>query len=199
MTEETNLPKTPDELDDALFNEADDDFGKLEDSPEEVPGDERLRAADRESLTREADRYEDRIDDAWLPQSILPTPKKRPGLVHRYIRTAMNGTSDVRNVSKRFREGWTPVKRVDYPEIADIPNDVDSRYPDGIEIGGSLLCCMPEEMANKRRAYFANKSKAELEAVDSNLLANNDPRTNMRIQRPQRNTRVSRSAFGNRR
>jgi hypothetical protein len=89
--------------------------------------------------------------------------------------------------SKR-REGWEPVKASDYPEIDSI-NDDDSRFPDGIEVGGLVLCRMPEEVAQQRKEYFDNLAKGQIEAVDNNYMRESDPR--MPLLKPERRTQTS--------
>ena len=74
----------------------------------------------------------------WERPSALPTPEARDGILFRWIRTSTLGDTDNRNVSMRFREGYTPVKASDYPELRVI-SDRDSQFPDNIEIGGLLL------------------------------------------------------------
>ena len=74
-----------------------------------------------------------------------------------------------------MREGWEPVKHSDHPEV-QIPADPNSRFKDGIEVGGLLLCKMPQEMVDQRNEYFKEKAKAQEQAVDNNLMRQNDPR-----------------------
>ena len=106
---------------------------------------------------------------------ILPAPRERPGLVHRWIRTATYGESDNPNVSRKFRQGWVPVKASDYPEIQALP-DVGTRFPDNIEIGGLLLCSMPAERLAQHRDDLQEKTTARLESVDRELMRQSDPR-----------------------
>ena len=67
--------------------------------------------ASRDDETREAESRE----APWLPPSVLPDPNQRPGIVHRWVRTASMGQPDPVNISQSFREGWTPVNGADYP------------------------------------------------------------------------------------
>jgi hypothetical protein len=62
---------------------------------------------------------------------------------------------DNTNVSKRFREGWEPVRAEDHPEL-QIMSDHKSEWAQkgGIEVGGLLLCKAPEEQVDKRREYY---------------------------------------------
>jgi hypothetical protein len=83
--------------------------------------------------------------------------------------------ADNLNVSSRMREGWEPVKHSEHPEV-NLPADPNSRFKDGIEVGGLLLCKMPQEMVDQRNEYFKGKALAQEQAVDNNLMRQNDPR-----------------------
>ena len=112
---------------------------------------------------------------AWAPSNTLPDPIQRPGKRFRWIRTAAAGQSDALNVSRRLREGWVPVKATDHPEL-QILSDRESRFPDSIEVGGLLLCVAPEELVKARHQYYRNPTVAQMQAVDSQLMAEQDPR-----------------------
>jgi hypothetical protein len=43
-------------------------------------------------------------------------------------------------------------------------------------VGGLLLCKIPTEFLKQRGAYFANQNKAQMDAVDNNLMRESDPR-----------------------
>ena len=124
----------------------------------------------------------------WERPSALPTPEPRDGIMFRWIRTSTLGDTDNRNVSMRFREGYTPVKAADYPELRVI-SDRDSQFPDNIEIGGLLLCSIPAEIVEDRSAQMAEKARQQMESVDRNYLRENDPR--MPMLRPERESRTT--------
>jgi len=124
----------------------------------------------------------------WERPSALPTPEPRDGLCFRWIRTSTLGDSDNRNVSMRFREGYTPVKASDYPELRVI-SDRNSQFPDNIEIGGLLLCSIPAEIVEDRSAQMAEKARQQMDSVDRNYLRENDPR--MPMLRPERESRTT--------
>ncbi len=129
---------------------------------------------------------------SWEPASILPDPTPQDGWVFRWIRTSMVGNPDNTNVSKRFREGWEPVRAEDHPEL-HIMSDHNSDWSSkgGIEVGGLLLCKAPEETVAARRQYYANHAESQMQAVDNAYMRENDPR--MPVLAPDRKTRV---AFG---
>jgi hypothetical protein len=80
-----------------------------------------------------------------------------------------------RNVSTKIREGWEPVKLQEQPQFK-LLTDPTTRFEDGIEIGGLLLCKTPEEFVEQRKDYYANQNKLQAEAVDNNLMRQSDPR-----------------------
>jgi hypothetical protein len=98
------------------------------------------------------------------------------------------GNSDNPNVSTRFREGYIPVKAADHPELQLI-TDMDSRFKDNIEVGGLLLCAIPEEIAEDRIEQQLEQSNRQMEAVDNNYMRQSDPR--MPVLKPERETRTS--------
>ena len=138
----------------------------------------------RENNTREKTERK----KSWTRPSALPTPEPRDGLHYRWIRTSMLGASDNPNVSRRFREGYVPVKSADHPEM-QLLSDVDSRFPDNIEVGGLMLCAIDKDVAEDRTEQQLDASRQQMDAVDNNYLRQSDPR--MPVLRPERNTRTS--------
>ena len=143
--------------------------------------------ADRTPRTTES-RENTQRRKGWTRPSALPTPEPRDGLHFRWIRTATLGNSDNTNVSSRFREGYTPVKAADFPEL-HIVSDFDSRFKDNIEVGGLLLCSIPTEFADERVQAQLEQARNAEAAVDRNFMRENDPR--MPVLNPERSTRTS--------
>ena len=111
----------------------------------------------------------------WAPPSLLPEFKKQPGWAYRWIRISLANDADNLNVSSKMREGWEPVKHSEHPEI-QLPASADSRFKDSVEIGGLLLCKMPQEMVDQRNAYYRQKAEGQARAVDNSFMKENDPR-----------------------
>jgi len=127
-------------------------------------------------LARELDtRTTEERPKQWQPAQLLPEPDKLPGMSYRWIRISTTGKADARNISAKMREGWEAVRVEEQPNMAMLV-DPESRFPDGIEIGGLLLCKMPTELAEQRKDYFANKTQQQMQAVDNSLMRENDPR-----------------------
>lgn len=128
---------------------------------------------------------------SWQRQSMLPVPEPRDGLKFRWVRTSSLGQGDMTNVSRRFREGYVPVKASEFPEL-HVMSDVDSRFPENIEVGGLLLCAIPQDIADDRTYGQVEEAQAQLDAVDRNYMRESDPR--MPVLKPERSSRTT--SFG---
>ena len=126
---------------------------------------------------------------AWKRPEVLPSPTPEEGYVYRWIRVANQGQVDATNVSSKLREGWTAVKASDHPEITLVTIEND-RFKDNIVIGGLMLCKAPVELANERNEHYAEQTASQMNAVDNNLMRENDPRM------PIFNDRKSKVTFG---
>lgn len=125
---------------------------------------------------------------SWERPSMLPTPEPREGVVYRWIRTSTLGQTDNTNVSSRFRDGWTPVRREDHPNL-QVVSDIDSRFQDNIEVGGLLLCQNSAEKVQARVDKQLEMARNQMAAVDNSYLRQSDPR--MPVLNPERSTRTS--------
>jgi hypothetical protein len=112
---------------------------------------------------------------AWKPPETLPSPEPREGWTHRWVRISMMGQADPQNRSSKLREGYEPCKAEEYPELM-MHAATDGPLKGNIEVGGLLLCKIPTEFLKQRGAYFANQNKAQMDAVDNNLMRESDPR-----------------------
>ena len=112
---------------------------------------------------------------AWRAPETLPTPDPRPGWKHRWVRVSILGNADPSNISSKLREGYEPCKGEDYPELM-LHASTEGRFKGNIEVGGLLLCRIPEEFMEQRSDYYAQQNKAQMESVDNTFLRDNDPR-----------------------
>jgi hypothetical protein len=85
------------------------------------------------------------------------------------------GTADPSNISSKLREGYEPCKADEYPEMM-MHATTEGRFKGNIEVGGLLLCRIPEEFLQQRAEYYANQNKAQMESVDNNFMRESDPR-----------------------
>lgn len=111
----------------------------------------------------------------WKPADLLPAPTPQEGVVFRWVRKSIMGVADPTNMSRSTREGWEPCRLEDHPELA-LSIDPDAKNSGLVEVGGLVLCRIPEEFALARSAYYQNSSSAQLESVDAALQRENDPR-----------------------
>ena len=125
---------------------------------------------------------------SWKRSSMLPTPDPRDGISFRWIRTSTLGNADMTNVSRRFREHYTPVLAADHPEL-HILSDIDSRFKDNVEVGGLLLCSIPTEFVQDRIEGQLQTAQNQSDPVDRNYMRESDPR--MPVLRPERSSKTS--------
>ena len=125
----------------------------------------------------------------WAPAELLPEPDKQAGYSYRWIRTSTLNQADPRNLSGKLREGWEPVAIEEQPKF-QLLVDPNSRFKDNIEIGGLLLCKTPIELVEQRTEYYEKQTQSQTDAVDNNLMRQNDPRM------PLFNERKSTTSFG---
>jgi hypothetical protein len=125
----------------------------------------------REMETRES---QSRTEN-WKPPSLLPDPVPSADWVYRWVRKSIRGESDPSNVSMRLREGWSVARAEDHPEIMAeiIMNESKSGT---IEIGGLILFKTARSMAEQRNRYYDDLTRRQADAVNNNLMKENDSR-----------------------
>jgi len=111
----------------------------------------------------------------WTPPSSLPEVIPLDGWKYHWKRISTLNEPDPRNISMALREGYEMVKAEEQPHI-QIVSDANSKYPGCIEIGGLVLCKIPEELVEQRTKYYLDKANQQMESVDNNLMRQSDPR-----------------------
>ena len=147
--------------------------------------------ADNRTPRASATREKETRRKPWAPPSRLDAPPPPDGYVHRWIRVAMRGEDDKTNVFTKLREGWEPVRADEYPDY-EAPVIDDGKYAGVIGNGGLMLCRIPVETANERSAYYGNRTREQMQAVDQDLMKEQHP------SMPISNSRQSRVSFGGR-
>ena len=145
----------------------------------------KLNRSSHESDTREKTARR----KSWAPPSRLDAPPAPDGYRHRWIRAESGGQEDRINVTGKLREGYELVRSDEYPEFSS-PSVDDGRHAGVISVGGLMLARIPDETAEERREYYASRTHDQLMAVDNDLAKSNGHST-MRIQNPNRQSRVS--------
>jgi hypothetical protein len=113
--------------------------------------------------------------ESWKPPELLPEPDKQAGFAYRWIRVSTLNSADPRNLSAKLREGWEPVRAEEQPKF-QLLIDPNSRFKDNIEIGGLLLCKTPDEFVEQRNRHYQKQAENQMDAVDTSLMRQSDPR-----------------------
>jgi len=127
----------------------------------------------------------------WTPPSMLDAPPAPPGFCHRWVRAGMVGEEDKINMSKRYREGYEPVRGDEFPGF-DLPLEEQGRNAGVFSVGGLILARIPEETVAERNEYYANKTRNQMGAIDAELAGHSN--STMPLEAP---SRKSQTTFGN--
>ena len=124
----------------------------------------------------------------WVPPSSLDAPPAPDGFRYRWIRAEVVGFQDTKNVSSRLREGYELVRAEEVENSSDYPVLEEGKYKGVIGVGGLLLAKVPIEIAKQRQDYMTNRHKARNEAVENDLMKEQDKRMPINVDRQSRVT-----------
>ena len=124
----------------------------------------------------------------WVPPSSLDAPPAPEGFRYRWIRAESMGFQDTKNISGRLREGYELVRAEEIENASDYPIVDEGRYKGVIGVGGLLLAKVPEEIAKQREDYMRRQHEARNEAVENDLMKEQDKRMPINIERQSRVT-----------
>jgi hypothetical protein len=122
----------------------------------------------------------------YKPPSSLDAPTAPDGFRHRWIRAESMGFNDTKNIHGRLRSGYELV-RADQYDTEDYPVVMDGKYAGVIGVGGLLLARIPEELAQSRIDYQKRQTEGQDEAVENDLLKDQDKRMPMKFERSSKN------------
>jgi len=123
----------------------------------------------------------------WTPPSYLDTPNAPNGFRHRWVRVEIMGFTDTKNVQGRLRAGYELVRADEYPND-DYPVVTDGKYKGVIGHGGLVLTRVPNEIAIDRSKYYSDQAKERNEALENDLLKDQDKRMPINQERQSRTT-----------
>ena len=123
----------------------------------------------------------------YKPPSSLDAPPAPDGFRHRWIRAESMGFNDTKNIHGRLRSGYELVRADEYKDT-DYPVVIDGKYAGVIGVGGLLLARIPEELAQSRMAYQRSQTEGQDEAVENDLLKDQDKRMPIKIDRSSKHT-----------
>jgi hypothetical protein len=121
----------------------------------------------------------------WTPPSYLDTPNAPNGYRHRWVRIETLGVPDTKNIQGRLRSGYELVRVDEYPND-DFPAIQDGKYAGVIGHGGLVLTRVPEEIARQRQEYFEKQARDQHDAVDNDLMKEQDSRMPIDIDKQSR-------------
>ena len=132
--------------------------------------------------SRSADtREKDNRPKIWKMPSALEIPEeaaeqaKSQGITYRWVRESVLGQDDKTNVSKRFREGFVPVRPDELPGFHDLPTVDDGRHAGVIGVGGLILCKIDKDIADQRNNFFEKQTQNQMTAVENDLMREENP------------------------
>jgi len=124
----------------------------------------------------------------WVPPSSLDAPPAPDGFRYRWIRAESVGFQDTKNVTSRIREGYELVRAEEVENASDYPVVDEGRYKGVVGVGGLLLAKVPIEIAKQRQQYMTDRHKQKTEALDNDLMKEQDNRMPINIDRQSRVT-----------
>ena len=123
----------------------------------------------------------------YKPPSSLDAPPAPDGFRHRWIRAESMGFNDTKNIHGRLRSGYELVRADEYDDGDSYPIVMDGKYAGVIGVGGLLLARIPEELAQSRVDYQRRQTDGQDEAVENDLLKDQDKRMPMKFERSSKN------------
>ena len=124
----------------------------------------------------------------WVPPSSLDAPPAPDGFRYRWIRAESVGFQDTKNITGRIREGYELVRAEEIINASDYPIVEEGRYKGVVGVGGLLLAKVPVEVAKQRSEYMSKKHGERSEAVNNDLMKEQDKRMPINIERQSRVT-----------
>ena len=129
-----------------------------------------IKKDSRASETREATKR----PVVWKQPNALDSPPAPDGFRHRWIRAESLGFDDTKNIAGKLRSGYVLVMASEYKDT-DYPIIQDGKHKGVIGVGGLLLARIPNEIAEARQKYYADKAKERDDAVKHDLLKDQHP------------------------
>jgi len=124
----------------------------------------------------------------WVPPSSLDAPPAPDGFRYRWIRAESVGFQDTKNITSRLREGYELVRAEEIENASDYPVIDDGRYKGVVGVGGLLLAKVPIEIAKQRQEYMSRRHSERSDAVNNDLMNEQDKRMPINVDRQTRVT-----------
>lgn len=140
-----------------------------------------------------ADRQERSTQDrkkVWAPPEVLDVPPPIPGFKFRYVRKDIRGEDDTKNVLRRVKQHYEPVKASELPGFET--QLVEDGKHEGVCMSGDLILMkVPDEIVEQREAYYQRETDRQQNDIDQQLEKEDN------ALMPIRRSRKSEKSFGN--
>lgn len=133
---------------------------------------DRTRENPHPSRMQDKVRSEARVESSegeWTEPSNLDAPPARPGYVQRWVRIGIGNNPDLRNLMRAQREGWLPRKADTIPDDFGVPTISNGKFAGEVVVQDLLLCEMPAERAEQRKAFQRKRIDRQTEAIESDV------------------------------
>ena len=128
----------------------------------------------REEQTREYTYEEPNLLD--IPDEVYDRFLSQ-GLALRWIRISLKGDDDYKNVGRKTQQGYEFVDPKEVPEMLPTSLVIDKgRYENCVVRGDVALAKIAKGQAEARNKYYQEKSDGMMDAVNQQLMSNNDSR-----------------------
>ena len=124
----------------------------------------------------------------WVPPSSLDAPPAPDGFRYRWIRAEVVGFQDTKNITGRLREGDELVRSEEVENASDYPVLEEGKYKGVIGVGGLLVAKVPIEIAKQRQDYMTRRHEDRNDAVENDLMKEQDKRMPINVDRQSRVT-----------
>ena len=131
----------------------------------------------RENNTNEEMNYQfEEQDRLHIPEAIVNRFKDE-GMTLGWLRITLKGQDDFKYIGKKMQEGWKFVDMREVPEIEQTSVvKMEGRYSGAVCRGDIALGKIPTGRIDARKAYYKDKTDSLMEAVNSQLMKNNNSR-----------------------
>lgn len=118
-----------------------------------------------------------RVEIGNTPIPELPEElKSSQEFVFRWIRVQLDGEWDIKNIRRRESEGWVWVRSDEYSGLELFPAVAGGNLDGVVGIDDLALAKLPRKISEERKAMNERRAGELMQAVDNQLMRENDPR-----------------------
>ncbi len=150
----------------------------------------------RAQETRNAEEVHEQYEDLWEEPLLLDASNipPRPGYVQYWVRTMLDNQPDLNNVAKKMNMGLKPRPVDTVPKGVYPPKTNFEDFTNIIGVHGMILMEMPMEQDERYKRGVRARTKAQMEAVDSDLMRDHEPGKGFGRPQMDRKSTITRGA-----